>query len=544
MTDSTGTSSFVYDELDRLTSSTDSFGKQVQYGYDITGNRTGITYPSDSNNPARTVVCKYDKANRLDKITDWADRIWDYTVDGAGRITQLIYPNGVKELRSYDNAGRLASLAYKKSDDTIFISYTYTRDGQGNPKNISETGTLPANPKLPVKVGYTYDEDNRLVETDEPASYSYDNNGNLIGRTVNGVATTFDYDFENRLVSQTTNGSTVQHIYDGRGNRIARIDNGTATRYVLDYGRDMSHVLCETDGSGEITAYYIHGPQIAGRIGTDGSVRYYHSDHIGNIVALTDGSQNITDKYAYTPFGIPAGKQGTTVNPFTFVGGLGVMAENDGLYFMRARFYEADAGRFLSKDPIEGRLMEPMSLHRYAYSLNNSIVFTDPLGMYAWDTMWSGLGQVGLGALDVAGGYFGIQTGGLLVPVGIGIPMTLKAGNTGIKGVTEIFSGIENITYQAVLNNSAVDKSKDLVKEWILASENEHLMDAYNAMDASLDVINLIKGFTGKTNEYIRNIITVINSSRSLINKISWENNVPCSYGMDASEICYYIKLQ
>jgi RHS repeat-associated protein len=389
MTDSTGTSAYVYDAFDRLISSTDSFGKTVQYGYDVTGNRTSITYPADSENPARMVNYSYDKANRMDKITDWAGRTWDYSVDGAGRITQLVYPNGVKELRSYDTAGRLSSLAYKKSDDTTLMSYAYTRDGQGSPKNISETGTLPANPKLPIKIGYTYDADNRLLETNQPASYNYDNNGNMISRTVSGVTTTFSYNFENRLISQTSAGSTIQHVYDGRGNRIARIDNGTATRYVLDNGRDMSHVLCETDGSGDITAYYIHGPLIAGRIGADGSVRYYHSDHIGNIVALTDDSQNITDKYAYTPFGVPAGKQVSTANQFTFVGGLGVMAEDDGLYFMRARFYDAETGRFLGKDTVEGSLMQPMSLYKYAYCFNNTLVHIDPTGLQSEEDLYS-----------------------------------------------------------------------------------------------------------------------------------------------------------
>lgn len=131
----------------------------------------------------------------------------------------------------------------------------------------------------------------------------------------------------------------MQHIYDGQSNRIARIENGIETRYILDRGRGMSHVLCETDGDGGIIAYYIHGPQIVGRIAADGSVRYYHTNHIGSVVALTDGIETVTDRYAYTPFGVPAGREGSTPNPFTYISGLGVMKESDGLYFMRARFY-------------------------------------------------------------------------------------------------------------------------------------------------------------------------------------------------------------
>jgi RHS repeat-associated protein len=377
MTDPTGTTTYTYDELDRLTSSTDSFGKQVLYGYDIIGNRTSITYSADSSNPARTVTYTYDRANRLDKVIDWAGITWDYAVDGAGRITEVNYPNGIKELRSYDNAGRLSSLVYKNSSDANLINYSYTRDAQGNPIEIKENGTLEPVLNLPLKEDYTYDNDNRLIGTTRPATYGYDNNGNMTRRVSGGVMTTFTYDFDNRLISQTTGSSTIEHIYDGHGDRIARNDNGLVTRYVLDHGRSMSHILCETDVSGEIIAYYIHGPQILARIGFDGSQRYYHTDHIGSVVALTDEIEAVTDRYAYTPFGVPAGREGSSPNPFTYVGGLGVMAEADELYFMRARFYDPGAGRLLQKDPIG----YADSLNVYVYSNNSPVKFVDASGL-------------------------------------------------------------------------------------------------------------------------------------------------------------------
>jgi len=380
MTDSTGTSTYSYDPLDRLISSNDGFGKQVDYEYDSVGNRIGITYPADSTNPARTVNYSYDKANRLDKITDWSAREWDYTTDGVGKITQLNYPNGIKKQQSFDDAGRLASLVYKNSADAKLMSYYYTRDAQGNPIRIDSNGVLEPNISLMFRTDYSYDADNRLVSTSAPASYTYDNRGNVASKTEGGTTSDFAYNYENRLVSQTTGGSAVQHTYDGRENRIARSDNGSITRYILDHGRDMSHILCETDSAGEITAYYIHGPEIVGRIGADNSQRLYHTNHIGSVVALSDETETITDKYAYMPFGIPAGKSGSTVNPFTYIGGLGVMAEDDGLYVMRARFYEPETGRFYGKDPVEGSLMQPMSLYRYSYGNHNPVVYVDSTG--------------------------------------------------------------------------------------------------------------------------------------------------------------------
>jgi RHS repeat-associated protein len=416
MTDLTGTTTYTYDELDRLTSSTDSFGKQVQYGYDIIGNRTSITYPADSNNSARTVTYTYDRVNRLDKITDWAARTWDYTVDGAGRVIEVNYPNGTMELRTYDTAGRLATLSHKGPNDVNLIAFQYTRDAQGNPTEINESGTLAPVLNLPVKEEYTYDEDNRLEETTRPATYGYDDNGNMTSRIMGGTTTTFTYDFENRLISQTTGASVVRHIYDGQGNRIARNNNGQVTRYILDHGRSMSHIPCETDSFGQIIAYYIHGPQILARVSADGSIHYYHTDHIGSVTALSDPNGLITDRYAYTPFGVSAGSEGTTSNPFTYIGSLGVMTETDGLYFMRARFYDPDTGRFLSRDPIENSKGESL----YEYTNNSPITFYDPLGLFSvviydteHDTLLYPLGALSHSKMSRSGDGVAIGAGSL-----------------------------------------------------------------------------------------------------------------------------------
>ena len=373
MTDLTGHTTYVYDALDRLTSSTDSFGKTVGYGYDLIGNRTTLTYPGDL-----PVTYGYDAADRMRTITDWAGRVTSFTYDDAGRIVAVSYPNGVEHARDYDGCGRLDAMDYQLDESTL-LGYAWTRDQEGNPLSQTEEGTLDSAVALPPEAIYTYDDDNRLTSSSE-GTYQYDNNGNLTQRNLGGATTTFAYDYEDRLISQTTGSSVVDHIYDGGGYRVARINNGAETRYVLDRGRSMSHVLCEADEAGVVTAYYIHGPQLTARIGADGSQRYYHTDAIGNVATLTDEMGMVTDRYAYTPFGIPAGQEGPTPNPFTYVGGLGVMAEADGLYFMRARFYDPLAGRFLGKDPLEGTLVCPSSQEPYTYVTGRPVTQVDPDG--------------------------------------------------------------------------------------------------------------------------------------------------------------------
>jgi RHS repeat-associated protein len=374
MTDRTGTTRFAYDALNRLVTSTSGFGDVVGYAYDASGNRTGLVYPGD-----RPVTYAYDAANRLRSITDWEARVTRYSYDEAGRMTGMEYPNTVEQARFYDAAGRLSGLQYSQGSSP-FLAYAFTRDPQGNPRRISAQGTLPPTFDLPPDVISAHDDDNRLTESTD-GQYFHDANGNMTGRVVNAVSTAFSYDFNDMLIRQQTGGNVVEHLYDGQGWRVARTENGVTNRHILDYGRSMSHVLCEVAPDGSIAASYIHGPMIAARLDAAGVPRYYHTDAIGSVVALTDATGAVTDRYAYTPYGVPAGSEGATPNPFRYVGGLGCMEDADGLVFMRARMYSPSKGRFLTKDAVEIVTRgNGAGFHSYAYAESNPKRFTDPSG--------------------------------------------------------------------------------------------------------------------------------------------------------------------
>lgn len=122
----------------------------------------------------------------------------------------------------------------------------------------------------------------------------------------------------------------------------------------------------------------------------DGTAYYYHYDSRGSTIALTDAGQNVTDAYAYDPFGRSVNSTGATANPFRYVGRYGVMEEGNGLQFMRARYYDPEIGRFLSKDPIPPALGDIETINLYAYVKNNPIILIDPMGLW-WEELKTGV---------------------------------------------------------------------------------------------------------------------------------------------------------
>jgi hypothetical protein len=114
------------------------------------------------------------------------------------------------------------------------------------------------------------------------ATFGYDNNGNLITKTVGANVTNYSWDYNDMLTQLTAGVNTYIYRYDGLGNRVARIENSVETRYVGG--------LAETDAAGNITAYYVYGLGLISKITPTNQAYYYHFDGIGSTIAMTDSS--------------------------------------------------------------------------------------------------------------------------------------------------------------------------------------------------------------------------------------------------------------
>ncbi|MEJ1929429.1 putative Ig domain-containing protein [Nostoc sp. NIES-2111] len=448
--DGRGVTRYSYDNKDRLASITNPDGQTIGYGYDLLGNLTSQT------TSAGTINYSYDALNRLDKVIETGRTLADYDYNAVGSLIRTTLANGIVENRSYDERNRLKYLENRDSAGNVLSSYSYTLDAVGNRKKVVEntgrvveyaydelnrltqekiTDTTSGNRTIGYSydlVGnrlsrtdsaeglttYVYDRNNRLTsltQGNKVTQFTYDNNGSMKSRRDGTQTVTYDWinDGENRLVGVTTanaNGtSRQQYIYDADGNRVASINNGVRTNYLVDPMRGVSQVLLEYDTNGQITAEYTYGMGLI-KSERSGNETFYHTDGLGSTRLLTNATGQIIDTYTYDAYGRLLSSTGTSENSYQFAGEQ--RDSETGLDYLRARYYDSDLGRFISKDAFAGFMDDPMSQHDYQYAHANPVNFTDPTGystnmseIFAVIGITGFFAGLGLGGANLIGSY-------------------------------------------------------------------------------------------------------------------------------------------
>ena len=137
--------------------------------------------------------------------------------------------------------------------------------------------------------------------------------------------------------------------------------------------------MFELDASGNIVTEYLHGPGIDEPIAMikGGQTYYYHADGLGSIIAITDSTGRVVQRYEYDSFGnITYTQNPNFVQPYTYTGR--EYDQESGLYYYRARYYNANIGRFITQDPIG---FAGGDVNLYSYVGQNPVNGVDPYGL-------------------------------------------------------------------------------------------------------------------------------------------------------------------
>jgi RHS repeat-associated protein len=281
---------FDYDAANRVTAKTLNDGRIVRYTYDDAGNLTSVTPPS---RPAHlftfTGIDFLDTYTPPPVVNSGSTR---YRYNRDRQIVSLLRPDGTEITKSYDSAGRLASvstplggfgMSYSAATGLIEsitvpggVSTSYAYDG-AIPTTITSSGLVNAS------IAIAYDNElnvtSKKIGTAPPIVYGYDSDGLL---TSIGVETIFRAPENGRVT--TTNAGLINDTrsYDGFG----QIGDYTA----LLNSSPLFEQHYTRDAAGRITA-------IAETIGSTTSTRAFTYDASGRLAGVVENGATVA---AYT----------------------------------------------------------------------------------------------------------------------------------------------------------------------------------------------------------------------------------------------------
>ena len=442
MTDQSGTTTYYYDALNRVTTESlpdttsvcaGSSPSGLTYSYDGVGNL--LTY-CDSGG---TTTYAYDPDNRLLSIaepggscgsTPTLCTTFGYNADG--NRTTITFPGGATQTTGFDNAQNVSSVVGKSSTGTTLTSFAYTYANGANDTPLVQTAT-ENDPVASNTYTYAYDALNRLTGasvtsgTGTAYSYTYDPDNNMLTRTAGSVTTTyadnsadqlcwayvgtssnpcattptgattygfdangnesgssagasFSYNPKNQTTSITYGGTTLSNLGYSDTGQQQRITAGST-----NFDNNSAGVgISTTAGSSTYFLRDDQGTVLGERVG---SAHYYFlTDHLGSVVAVISGDgQTVADRHGYDPYGNLTYASGSVANPFGYAGGY---TDPTGLVKFGDRYYDPSTARWTQTDP-----MADGSSSSYAYTDDNPVNGTDPSGAFCcvggWGPWWS-----------------------------------------------------------------------------------------------------------------------------------------------------------
>ena len=377
-----GESAFTYDKFGRLT--------QAETTFDSSGTNTTIDFNLGK---AYTYLTEGGATTALVRTytttVGGVARTYTFTYDANGNITKIVDSAGYTCRYVYDDLGQLI----REDDGYTNHTYLYTYDKAGNiikkeTYNYTGAGITPVVGGSSISYGYTNSAWGDQLTSFGGNAITYDANGNPLqyyngynftwtngtelATAVNGTYNlSFSYDDNGVRVRKTVNG--VDHFYTVNGTQIL------TERWVADQVEHLLVYLYDASGA-PIGMEYRNSVYPEG--GFD--LYFFETNLQGDVIAVYNKLGTKVISYTYDAWGncstISTGAAGSdlaSLNPFRYRGYY--YDAELGLYYLNVRYYDPNTGRFISSDPKyistgQGLIGNNM----YAYCLNN------PVGIYLY----------------------------------------------------------------------------------------------------------------------------------------------------------------
>jgi len=416
---------YKYDALTRLTEETRRYGGEAftfKYNYNTKGNISKVTYPA-----GMELNYTYNSLQELTTIKNGASLVWQRgTINSDGQIENATFGNNKQISYTYDSEKRLTGM---NVNDLIAFNYEYNNKQQlvYRDEKYKSNGSW-----IGFKEDFTYDGANRLETVSKAGvqtlSMSYQSN--MISNKSD--AGTYDYasSANHRLTNVTPNYGSTEH--DISYTRTGKVDKITETGSIIkelaiNYGVDDQRFKTEykennvrkytryffKDYEKEVSAtgairhlnYIYAGGSLVGiyeQKSPANAMHYIYTDHLGSIRCITNSAGVVEQGLSYDAWGNRRNpgtgeKYTSTPTGLMFYRGYTGHEHLDelGLINMNGRVYDPAIALFLSPDNYVQSPTNSQNFNRYAYCLNNPLMFTDPTGELTWFDIGAGLLFVG-----------------------------------------------------------------------------------------------------------------------------------------------------
>ncbi|HZU69150.1 MAG TPA: RHS repeat-associated core domain-containing protein [Ktedonobacteraceae bacterium] len=216
-------------------------------------------------------------------------------------------------------------------------------------------------------------------QTGQGYTTSYDQWGNVTGRTYSSTTGTLTYDILDHLTQWYASSSNQeQYLYDATGNRVLRRSTSSTGTTLIVYPFGLEEHQYSGSGSNQSnTYYYVLGSRLIGDVDAN-NTPFLLTDALGSIlseISWSAGGASVQGNQLFGPYGNGRYSSGSINTAKGFIG-----QYNDsltGLDYFHARYYDPVSGVFLSADKVQGNWQ---GMNPYMYVGGNPETRSDPSG--------------------------------------------------------------------------------------------------------------------------------------------------------------------